>query len=169
MKKLAVWFFIAMNFGLFIATPAVGFLLYSEPPPVNYGRREVLNKDVPPGGVLKIAISTDITKKCDAVVYRRIIDFNGVLFDIFPERRSTLTDYIVEVPIPLGAAPGMAYYSARIEWKCNFVQKWFPQEVLQRNIPFNIVPSEGQMPVPEQQGIYQVPMTKSELAIGEVK
>lgn len=167
-KKIAVGAFLFLMFTLFIGMPVMGYLMYIEAPPASYARRAVLTKSVPPGGILKIAISADLTKRCDAVVYRTIIDSNGVLFELLPENRRQETDYIVDLFVPLGAAEGPAYYSARIVWKCNIVQQFFPVEVLQRNLPFNIAPSEGQFPNPAQQGIYSPPVKKSELAKGEI-
>lgn len=164
MTKLFIWFFVFLNFILFTALPGVVFILYNEPPPITYTKRDVLTKEAPPGGILRIEISADIPRKCTATVFRTIIDGNGVPFDLGEGKRNTATNYIVEVPIPLGAAPGMSYYSARVLWSCNIVQELFPQEIQQRNLPFIIQPSEGQLPVPERQGVYQAPITKSEYA-----
>lgn len=168
MRKFAVGLFLAVNFALFVGLPILIYLMYVEAPPGNYTRREALTKSVPPGGTLKIAISADVTKHCDAVVYRTIIDANGTLFELLPENRKEQTDYVVELTVPLGAAPGLAYYSARIEWKCNIIQRLFPMEVYQRNLPFMVLPAEGQLPNPAQQVIYSVPLKKSDLAKGEI-
>lgn len=150
--------------GAIALSPAALVLLFREQPPISYGRREILNSQVPPGGTLKIAIASDIVKDCDAIVYRSIIDGNGTLFELAPEARPKKTNYTAEVPIPLGAFPGKAYYAPKIEWRCNFIQQFFPKIVIQRQLEFEIVPSEGQLPMPQQQGIYAMPAQKSELA-----
>lgn len=157
MTKIFIWFFVILNFFIFAVLPGMAFILYNEPPPIIYNKRDVLTREVPPGGTLRIEISADVSSKCTAKVFRTIIDGNGVPFDLGEGRRNIQTNYIVEVPIPLGAAPGMSYYSARVLWSCNIVQKWFPQEIQQRALPFLIEPSEGQLPMPGQQGIYQAP------------
>lgn len=164
MASKMLWLFFALVFGCIAALPATFIYMYFEKPPVSYSIRKVLTPKVPPGGDLKIQISADITKACIATVYRSIVDASSVQTDYAPETRPQVTDYVITVTVPLGAAPGPAYYSARVEWQCNLVQEWFPQEVTQRNIPFDIVPSDGQLPMPEQQGIYQAPIQKSEFA-----
>lgn len=164
-RKIAVWIFLFIMFNLVVVFPSLGYLLYNEPPPFVYSRREVLTPSVPPGGTLKIQISGDISKKCAASVERTIVDGKGIPFDLGEEPRDSRTDYTVEVPIPLGTAPGQSYYVAHIKWACNVVQQWFPQEVLQRRLRFMIEPTDGQIPIPEKQGIYQEPEQKSELAV----
>jgi len=149
---------------LFLAAIAVPIWMYFEPPPVSYSQRKVLNEKVAPGETLRIQISADIQKQCPAVVYRTIVDSTGLPFDLLPVPRPNETDYVVEVPVPLGVSPGPAYYKARLLWSCNIIQKWFPREVIQRNITFIIEPSDGQLPVPERQGVYEKPVEKSELA-----
>jgi hypothetical protein len=151
-------------FGTAFILPALLIYWYKEPPPVVYSQRRVLTPVVPPGGELQIRISADVTKKCNATVYRSVVDSSSVQTQYAPVFRPLETDYTVRVTIPLGAAPGPAFYSARVQWKCNFVQQWFPQEVIQRNIYFEIAPSEGQLPMPSRQGVYQAPEQKSELA-----
>lgn len=165
MKKLIVWLVIALMTGVFVGVPSLIFIMIKESPPTSYSKREVLTKNVPPGGELKISISADINKRCDATVYRSIIDSSDVVHELKETPRSQETDYIVTVTVPLGASPGQAFYSARIEWQCNFMQKLFPQEVFQRNLPFNILPIEGQFTIPQQQGIYQAPVEESEVVI----
>lgn len=162
-------FVIAALCGIAFILPALLIYWYKEPPPVTYSQRKVLTPVVPPGGELQIRISSDVAKKCNATVYRSIVDSSSVKTEYSSVFRPTETDYTVKVTIPLGAAPGPAFYSARLEWKCNIVQQWFPQEVIQRNIYFEIAPSEGQMPMPERQGVYEAPEQKSELAIGEIR
>lgn len=164
MKRFILWTFATFILGAIALSPALFIYLYNEPPPVNYSRRQVLTPVVPPGGELQIRISADITKRCSSQVFRTIVDTTGRPFEFVPEARPVQTDYIVRITVPLGAAPGPAYYSARVEWSCNLVQQYFPQEVTQRNIEFTIAPAEGQLPIPQQQGIYQKPYVKSEFA-----
>lgn len=149
---------------LLFALIAIPIWFFYEPPPVSYSVRKVLTPTVAPGDVLKIQISADIQKQCDALVFRTIIDSTGLPFTLEAETRPNETDYVVEVPVPPGATAGPANYRARLLWSCNFVQRWFPREVIQRNIPFVIAPLDGQMPMPERQGIYQAPLIKSDYA-----
>ncbi len=164
MKRPVFWFIYALLFGFIAMMPALSIYLYYEKPPVSYSIRKVLTPKVPPGGELRIQISADISKSCVSTVYRSIVDSSNIQTDYAPEARPQVTDYVITLTVPLGASPGPAYYSARVEWQCNFVQEWFPQEVIQRNINFEIEPSEGQLPVPERQGVYEKPEQKSELA-----
>ena len=163
MKRFILWSLATFFFGFIALSPGLLVYWYNEPAPVVYSVRKVLTPVVPPGGELQIRISADFAKKCDATVYRSIVDSSGIEADYAPEPRPTKTDYTIKITIPLGAAPGPAFYSARVVWNCNFVQKWFPQEVIQRNINFNIAPSEGQLPMPQKQGVYEMPEQKSEL------
>lgn len=164
MKRFILWSIATFFLGAIGLSPALFIYLLNEPSPVEYNRRQVLTPVVPPGGELQIRISADIRKRCSSTVYRTIVDMTGRPFDFVPEARPLETDYVIKIIVPLGAAPGPAYYAARIEWVCNLVQKYFPQEVIQRKIEFTIAPSEGQMPMPEQQGIYSKPLIKSEYA-----
>jgi hypothetical protein len=164
MKRFILWSIATLILGTIALSPALFIYLYNEPPPVTYSRRQVLTPVVPPGGELQIRISSDLTKRCSSEVYRTIVDVTGRPFDFVPEPRPLSTDYTIKLTVPLGAAPGPAYYSARVAWSCNMVQKYFPQEVIQRNIDFIIAPAEGQLPMPQQQGVYQVPFKKSEYA-----
>jgi hypothetical protein len=136
--------------------PAIGVLLYREVPS-NYDRREILTPKVPPGGTLRILIEADITKDCDAIVYRTIVSSAGYVFELEPEKWLKTTNYIIEVPVPLGITPGPAEYAAEIDWRCNIVQQFFPKRTVQRKLRFEVVPSEEQLPIPQQQGIYPMP------------
>jgi hypothetical protein len=164
MKRLVLWFFATLFFGGVALSPALFIYLYNEQPPIVYSQRKVLTPTVAPGDTLRIRISADVNKRCDATVYRTIVDSVGKPTEFVGEPRPHKTDYIVEIKVPRGAEPGPAYYSARLLWVCNVVQQWFPQEVIQRQIDFNIAPAEGQMPMPDQQGIYNAPIRKSDYA-----
>lgn len=162
MTKMFVWFFILINLLLFVGVPIVGFNLYNEPPPLLFTRRVVLTKQVPPGGTLKIEVSSDVSNRCGATIFRRIVDGKGISFNVGAATIANRTNYITEIPVPLGAASGESYYSANILWRCNIVQNWFPQEIQQRNLPFKIIPFNGQSVEPEQQGIYQEPFIEKD-------
>lgn len=164
MNRFILWTLSVLFFGSVALTPALLIYLYNQQPPVTYSSRKVLTPVVPPGGILKIEISSDLSRKCEAMVFRTIIDSNGALYDLSPEARPLKTNYVIEVPVPLGVMPGPASYSARVEWRCNPVQHWFPQEIIQKNLNFTIAPADGQFPDPQQQGVYPLPITKSELA-----
>lgn len=164
MKRFILWSLATLILGSIGLSPALFIYLYNEQPPVSYSRRQVLTPLVPPGGELQIRISADVFKRCSSFVHRTIVDSTGRPFEFVPEPRPVETDYVIKIVVPLGAAPGPAYYSARVQWSCNLVQQWWPQEVTQRNIDFTIAPVEGQLPMPGQQGIYQKPFTKSEYA-----
>lgn len=164
MKRFIAIFLAVFFFGGMVPIPALLIYWYNEAPPVTYTQRRVLTPVVPPGGTLKIKVSSDVSNDCTAVVTRAIVDSSGVQTTYAAELRPLETDYTVDLTVPLGAAPGQAYYIARLDWQCNMVQAIWPRTVMQRHLPFDIAPSDGQMQMPEQQGIYQKPFTKSEYA-----
>lgn len=153
---------------LYFLAIAMPILMFLERPPVQqqYGKREILNngRKVAPGEQLKIHIAAVMTKDCEGQVIRIITDSTGREFPFAIEDRPRSEDYVVEVTVPLGSYPGPAQYWGRIYWACNWVQRWFPKEVKQPPLDFEIVPAEGQLPIPEQQGIYETPIKKSEYA-----
>lgn len=150
---------------LAIAIPIFQFL---ERPPVPqlYLKREIMNPDkkVAPGGTLIISIAAPMTKDCDGKVLRVITDSTGREFPFAIEPRPQREEYPVELTVPLGVFPGKAEYFATIYWSCNWVQQWFPKEIKQPPLEFEILPAEGQISNPAQQGIYEAPEQKSELA-----
>lgn len=167
MKRL---FFIILGFvakALFVALPATFIWLQTEGTPVSYLEREVLTQTVPPGGTLKVHIVAKFKKQCPADVNRWIVDGRGVEHTIVAKQRPGLEDYIVEVPVPLGAAPGKASYNAKVAWKCNFVQRWLPHELFQDAIVFTISPSAGQKMDPARQGLWTPPNDFAEFARAE--
>lgn len=150
----------------------LAILMYLERPPIStYGKREILNpgKKVAPGGVLIISISAQMTKDCEADVIRVITDSTGREYPFAIEPRPRREEYPVELTIPLGVYPGKAQYWARIYWRCNWVQQWFPKEVKQPPIEFEILPAEGQFPQSDQQGIYMLPDNTSIVNQGEIQ
>ena len=167
MIRVALKIMLAAIISGIIFGPSLLIFWYNEGAPVSYSRREVLTPTVAPGGVLKSRITAEITKKCISTVYRSIIDGAGYSHDAAPVTRPAFTNYTVELPVPLGAAPGTAIYRARVEWVCNPVQRWFPNVVLQPEIPFIIAQAVGQMQIPEQQGVYSAPVFPTALSAGE--
>lgn len=164
MKRFILWSLAVFFLGGLALSPALLIYLYNENPPVTYTQRKVLTPVVAPGGTLKIRISSDVGDDCTAVVYRTIVDSAGVQTNYAGERRPMETDYTIEMTVPLGAAPGPAFYKPRLDWQCNVIQAIWPRTVYQRQLEFEIAPSDGQMQMPGQQGIYQKPFTKSEYA-----
>lgn len=154
-KMFFVWAALLLLGGLFAASPAMVIVLMNRAPPVYYGGRNVQTPQVPPGGVLKIDIDSEIKDGCTAKVFRAIVDSTGVATEFEPMARNNIPAQVIELTVPLGAAPGTAYYRARIEWSCNFVQKVFPYVVNQRPLKFEIVPAFNQEQRPEQQGVYE--------------
>lgn len=148
--------------------PAMFVYWLNESPPIRYSNRSVMTPTVKPGEVLKVRISAelDLSKKCIATVNRSIVDSQGTTFDKKPVRRPPYTNYVVEFPIPLGAAPGIAHYQARTEWECNPVQQFIPYTVLQPELEFRIEPTIEQRKLFEQQGI--LGFTKRYRAVGEM-
>lgn len=153
--------------GTLIIAPSLLIFWYNEAVPVSYSRREVLTPIVSPGGLLKIRITAEITKDCISTVTRSIVDGAGYSHDAAAVTQPAFTNYTVELPVPLGAAPGPATYRARVEWVCNPVQRWFPNVVLQPEIPFTIAQAVGQVQMPEQQGVYSIPAMPAILSAGE--
>ena len=164
MKRFILWSLAVFFLGGLGLSPALLIYLYNENPPVTYTQRKVLTPIVTPGGTLKIRISSDVADDCTAIVYRTIVDSSGVQTNYAGELRPKETDYTIELTVPLGAAPGPAFYKPRLEWQCNMIQAIWPHTVFQRQLGFEIAPSDGQMQMPEQQGIYQAPFRKSEFA-----
>lgn len=148
---------------------AMPIMLYLERPPVsNYNKREIdpSTLRVAPGQDLKINISANISnKECDAMVVRTITDSTGRPFEFASELRPQQVSYQIELTVPLGTYPGPAQYTAKIFWSCNFMQNWFPKIITQSPLLFEILPADGQLPMPQQQGVYEAPEQKSELAI----
>lgn len=165
MKRFICWAMATFILGGIALTPGLLIYWFNEGVPVAYSIRKVMTPKVAPGDELKIKIVAEITKvSCKANVLRSIVDSAGVIHSVVPENRPAFSDYIVTLTVPLGAAPGPAKYRARVEWTCNPVQRYFPLVILQPEMEFEIVPVEGQMQMPEQQGIYQKPFIKSETA-----
>lgn len=154
-----ILYFLVAVFTLVGTAPFIFIYLLREPPPVTYTQRKVLNKPVTPGGLpavrpgepLVIHIASDLADKCDATVYRVVVDASGRRHGFDPEPRPRETDYNVTIITPLEAFPGPAYYSGRIEWVCNWVQRWWPQVVFQKNLDFLILPAEKVIELPEGQ------------------
>jgi len=165
MKNYFMYGVLFLLFGSWITIPAVVIYWYNETVPTTYINREVLTPKVAPGEALRIRIETgEFRSRCSAKVFRSIVDAAGTIHSVITEGRPERTFYTIDVTVPLGAAPGGALYRATVEWVCNPVQEIFPLTIQQQDLPFEIVPIEGQMQLPDQQGIYQIPMKKSEIA-----
>ena len=150
---------------LWFLTVAIPIMMYFERPPVStYRVREIEKPIVAPGETLKIKIAATLSKDCPGSVIRIITDSTGKPVEFAEEPRPEFETYTVLLVVPLGSFPGPAKYGARVFWRCNWIQEWFPREVSQPPIPFEITPVDGQLPLPGQQGIYQAPITKSEFA-----
>lgn len=164
MKKLLSWGLALFVGSTIAAAPGTLIIIGREGEPVKYYRRHVETPIVAPGDILRIKIAADIYKQCDSTVYRSITDSTGVVFEIAPGKRRDETEYTVAVPVPLGAAEGPATYKARIEWRCNFVQQFYPNVVNQNPLAFTIKAGEYQLQIPEKQGVYEKKQDRSDLA-----
>lgn len=140
-----------------LIAPALAIYWYNEPPAVTYSQRKVLTPQVAPGDNLLIAVSAEMGKFCSSTVTRSIIDSAGVVTTFEPAARPAMSSYTINLPVPLGAFPGPARYSADVAWECNPLQKWFPYMVHQADIAFEIVPASEQEQLPERQGIWKRP------------
>ena len=156
-KFVVTWITLLIIGGLIASTPAAIIVLINKQPPIYYGGREVLTPEVPPGGKLRIDVSSEIKNGCDATVYRSIVDSTKATTDFEAISRNQIPNQIIELTVPLGATPGTAFYQARIDWSCNFVQKFFPYVVNQQPLKFKIVPLPKQEQRLEQQGVYEPP------------
>lgn len=145
-------------FSVFIATvPFIGIFLWTQNPPVAYSRREILTPQVYPGEPLRIRIAADVATNCDATVMRVIRDASGRRHGFDPEHRPHEPEYVVEIITPLEAWPGPAAYLGTVAWSCNFVQRWFPRVIIQRELPFTILAPEGWTPPYLQQQTPPIP------------
>lgn len=134
--------------------PFIFIYLLQAPPPAVYTIRKVLTPNVKPGEPLLIEIAADVSENCEATVYRVIVDSSGRRHGFDPVPRSKEPKYIVRLITPIEAVAGPAYYSGRVEWECNWVQKWWkPQVVTQKNIDFNILPGDKTLPEIQQQSL----------------
>lgn len=145
---------------------ALPILMYLERPPVSsYKVREITNPikpgetlpSVAPGETLHMRFQATINKECPGTVIRTILDSSGRPFNFVEEPRPELEAYPIDLIVPLGTFPGPAQYFARVRWRCNWVQEWFPKEVRQPPLDFIVEPAPGQVLIPEQQGIYVMP------------
>ena len=156
-KTIVTWAILLIIGGMIASVPAVLIVMINMEPPIHYGGREVLTPEVPPGGKLRIDVSSEVKNGCDAMVYRSIVDSTKATTEFEVISRNQIPNQIIELTVPLGATPGTAFYQARIDWSCNFVQKFFPYTVNQRPLKFKIVPLPKQEQSLEQQGVYEPP------------
>lgn len=158
---------------------AIPIFMYLERPPVaQYSIRQIVNEDgslppigtlakVAPGETLYIHIKALLTKDCPGEVVRIITDSTGREYPFEREERPVADEYVIEKTVPLGAYPGEAEYWGKVYWKCNWIQNIFPKEITQPPLKFEILPAKGQLPNPEQQGIFMQDPNKLSATIGE--
>lgn len=142
---------IAGFFSLLSVSPFMIIYLINQAPPAVYTVRKVLTPKVHPGEKLIIRIAADVPQGCSATVNRVIVDASTRRHGFDPVPRPNEPEYDVELTTPIEAVPGPAYYSGRVEWSCNWLQRWWPQSVLQKNIPFIILPTDKTLPELQQE------------------
>lgn len=146
MMRVIFWVLAWLAGGTLALTPALLVYWYNEGAPVVYAQRQLLTPNVAPGDELQIQITSELKKSCVASVRRYITDATGATTEFAPVKRPAFASYTVKLIVPQSAAPGPALYGARAEWECNPLQKWFPNEVVQPDIPFMILSKQGNLP-----------------------
>jgi hypothetical protein len=122
---------------------------YFEPVPSENYQRELLTKQVYPGGEIKLHIQVTWTKTCYSRLRRNIVYSNGVLVPFEREIRLNKEghrDFVISQLIPEDAPPGPTKWIVITEWFCNPLQYWVPKSVDLEPLEFEILPPKGIAP-----------------------
>ncbi len=132
-----------VTFCLTVAAGLLGFMINDRQPPLirYYGR---ITPDNPlPGADINVTWEVRKNRDCPGVIYRRIIDSHGVVYDFAPvESLYTLAANTKEFSrlfkLPAQIAPGPAEYFATNKLVCNPLHNFWPILVDMPSIKFNI-------------------------------
>lgn len=127
----------------FFGVGATLIIWVMEPAPTADYRRELLTKEVYPGGEVKIKVTVTWTKTCYSRLNRRIVFSNGIPVPYEPEVRLNklgLQEFTIAQKLPEDAPPGPAQWIVVTEWFCNPVQYFLPNTVSLPPLDFMVLP-----------------------------
>jgi hypothetical protein len=142
MKKL-ITIGILLLFFITGLIPPVFILMLNEPVPIDFLKREFLQDEVPQGGLLRLHIVARRQNRCAIDVSRTIVDSSGAIWQTSQEQNNTDEDFVLNLRVPRDASVGPAKSHTIIEWKCNFIQKIFPDNEELPQMPFMIVQGQS--------------------------
>jgi len=132
-----------------LSLAAVAILAFDNEPANEITKIVYFTPAVKPGGTLTVIRNIVRRRSCETVAYRTIRDGAGALHLYDPRHviinapasKIGLSDTLTsDMLIPRSANPGEAEWRVTLEWKCNWVQKWFdwPIVVMRPPIKFMI-------------------------------
>lgn len=99
-----------------------------EPGPIEKYSRIVYPPQVRGGETLTITSTVVRTKECESIVIRRFIDASGRAVEFAPFDAPVLAvgteRFEAKIVVPEGLAPGPLTYQVRVNFRCNFVQRF---------------------------------------------
>lgn len=125
-------------------------------PPIEIRSVDVRSVVVPRGGFLTVEYVVARHRSCPGVLQRIIVDSQDVVQFVNPQQLTVaddggdpdLTRVSVSVPVPFGAAPGLARYQAVVKYQCNPLQRFLGSsiEVRAPAVEFEVLPIEATIP-----------------------
>jgi hypothetical protein len=114
----------------FLFGPVV-YMLADRDPPFAFIRGEIVPDNPSPGESISVIWYANITRRCDGIVHRRIIDSHGVIFNFTSvpalyRYSPDIAKFARTFPLPAGIAQGWAEYAPDVFYWCNPLQKLWP-------------------------------------------
>lgn len=131
---------------IFFAAAATLIMWALEPAPYRDYERELLTKEVYPGGLVKLSVKVEWTKTCYSRLRRNIVFSNDVLVPYEREIRLNKEGYrefVITQQLPLDAPPGLTKWVVITDWFCNPLQFFWPRTINLEPLEFTVLPLKG--------------------------
>ena len=130
----------------FFAAAATIVMWIFEPAPYREYKRELLTKEVYPGGEVKLHVQVEWTKTCYSRLRRNIVFSNDVLVPYEREIRLNkegYRDFVIIQKLPEDAPPGLTKWVVVTDWFCNPLQYFWPRSINLEPLEFTILEPKG--------------------------
>ena len=138
---------VMVPFSFFVVVGSIIIWSFDTAPPLTIATVEVREHAVPRGGELTIDYQVEQHRACPGVLQRVIVDSQDVVQFVEPQDFMSsggrdVKRLTVYVPVPVGAATGIARYQAVLQFQCNPLQRILGSaiEVQTPAIEFEVLP-----------------------------
>jgi len=146
-RLLASTWRVIVPFSFLVVIGSLVVWYFDTAPPLTIATVEVRTYAVPRGGELTIDYQIEQHRACPGSLQRVIVDSQDVVQFVEPQdfsatAASRLRRLTVSVPVPVGAATGIARYQAVLSFECNPLQRLFGKTIEVRTpaIEFEVLP-----------------------------
>ena len=159
-RLLASTWRVIVPFSFFVVIGSLVVWYFDTAPPLSIATVEVREHAVPRGGELTIDYQVEHHRACPGVLQRVIVDSQDVVQFVEPQDfmssgGSEVKRLTVYVPVPVGAATGIARYQAVLQFQCNPLQRLLGSAIEVRTpaIEFEVLPGSRMQGAPRMHAL----------------